>query len=153
MMPVFQHHSFTKDDMSRLSSQLKTYQKNRYIRIETYEKIEAFIHNFLLREDILNAPTYSQQITLVNHSLWSYLFHDLPDYIALDSEDMMCDILCLHLQKKTNIAHMITSIEIQSEIEKHFNNIACCFNKKEKVGTYLFWHQDIHGVRQSLWRE
>lgn len=144
MMPVFGHHAFRKEDIQKAALLLKTYQKDSFIRHETYDKIQTFLQDFLGRQDIIDTPTYSAQITLSNYSVWHHLFPELPSYVALDSEDMLCDILLDHLCRETNIGQMLTSLEIQDSIEKHFNSLACCFNIGQKTGTYLFWYQDNH---------
>lgn len=153
MMPVFGHHAFRKEDIQKATLLLNTYQKDAFIHNETYNKIQTFLQDFFGRQDILDTPTYSQQITLSNYYVWHHLFPELPSYIALDSEDMLCDILLDHLDRETHIGQLLTSLEIQSSIEKHFNSLTCCFNIGQKTGTYLFWYQDNHGARQSLWRK
>lgn len=153
MMPVFGHHAFKKEDIQKALLVLKTYKQDAFISDEAYGTMQTYLHDFFERENVLNAPTYSEQVTLSNYSIWHHLFPELPSYIALDSEDMLCDILINHLHRETTIGQMLTSTEIQGAIEKHFNSLACCFNAEQKTGTYLFWYQDNHGFRQSLWRK
>jgi len=46
----------------------------------------------------------------------------------------------------------MTDISLQPSIEQQFDGIACCFDQKEKKGTYLFWYLDENHRRHPLWR-
>lgn len=153
MTAVFEHPSFKTENIHRLTSRLSDYRKNNYITEVMYEKIQYFLEKYLLNEQVLHCKNYSEQITLLNTIFWRDLFPESPEYVALDAEDVLCDLLLLHLEKNTTISDLITNIELQPVIEKYFDTISCCFNLTEKTGTYLFWHQDKQGVRRSLWRK
>jgi hypothetical protein len=107
----------------------------------------------VLDETILAFPTYSEQITRLNHIWWENLFHDMPAYISLDAEDLVIELLKKHLHEVTSFSRLLTDMDVQSRIEAEFDGISCCFNLSNHAGTYLFWYLDEHHKRHALWRE
>jgi hypothetical protein len=48
---------------------------------------------------------------------------------------------------------MLTNMTLQEAIEEEFDGISCCFDRKAKKWTYLFWYLDKESKRHALWRE
>jgi hypothetical protein len=106
------------------------------------------LENIALDEGVLNARNYSEQITLLNHRWWGELFnaplrkgveHEnknggfcMPEYIPLDAEDIVREILMRHIEKNTLIGQLVTDEKIQPMIEEYFDGISCCFDRKNK---------------------
>lgn len=154
MSPVFGLWNYTKESLLKCAyPKIHTYLSDKIITEETYEKIGDFLKNFALHETVLNATYYSEQITLLNNLWWQHLFPDLPVFIPLDAEDIVREILIIHIEKNTAIAQLVTDEKIQSMIEQYFDGISCCFERKNKQWTYLFWYLDEQNNRHGLWRE
>lgn len=109
----------------------------------------------IFSDAVLAQSTYSEQITLINQTLWYDLFGEyLPPLITLDGEQIVAEILQQHLLKEDSVLkNLMTEISWQREIEEYFDGIGCCFNTKTKKGTYLFWYKDEKGLRSPLWRD
>lgn len=154
MCPVFRFPAYSLEDIeSNCIKRLSQYRTDAYISEESYQKILHFLTVSVLDEAILALPTYSEQITRLNHIWWNSLFPDLPPYISLDAEDIVVELLQNHLQTDTVMAQLLTDITLQPRIEEYFNGISCCFDLSNHSGTYLFWYLDEHHKRHALWRE
>lgn len=154
MSPVFGLWGYTEKDINHHTfPRLDSYLHNKNISEEKYTQIKLFLNNFVLREDILWKKSYSSQITQLNHIWWSHMFPDLPDFIPLDAEELIREILIGHLERNTEIAEFMTNPLIQPLIEECFDGISCCFNQKNKRWTYLFWYLDEENNRHALWHE
>ena len=153
MCPVFRLQGFTNQIKEVCMFRIQQYIEDSYISPETSRVLIDFLQQNLLTDQILTHQYYSEQITRLNNIWWKKLFPHLPDYIPLDAESMVCEILRTHLQNNTVLTRIMTDNSIQSFIEQYFNSISCCFNLTDKTGTYLFWHLDENNVRHALWRE
>lgn len=154
MSPVYQFPSYTRWDIDRnCIERLKAYRRDNYITESLYNKIYDFIQEHVLNSSILALSTYSEQITILNNSWWKKLFPHLPEYISLDAEDMVVQLLLKHLQEDTIFTRILTDVSLQPIIEDQFDGISCCFSLKEKRWTYLFWYLDENHHRHALWRE
>lgn len=154
MSPVFGLWGYTEKDINHHTfPRLDSYLHNKNISEEKYTQIKLFLNNFVLREDILWKKSYSSQITQLNHIWWSHMFPDLPDFIPLDAEELIREILIGHLERNTEIAEFMTNPLIQPLIEECFDGISCCFNQENKRWTYLFWYLDEENNRHALWHE
>lgn len=154
MCPVFSLPAYTRKDIEEhCIKRLKRYYMEGIISEEMYENILVFIQQHILNPWILAVKTYSEQITRFNHIWWHHLFPEMPDYISLDAEDLVIELLKKHLQEETSFSWLLTDMDIQSSIEEAFDGISCCFDQKTKKWTYLFWYLDAEHKRHALWRE
>lgn len=154
MSPVFGLWRYTRENLWKSAlPKIHTYQKERMITEETYNIIVDFLENIALDEWILNAGNYSEQITLINHRWWREMFPGFPEYIPLDAEDIVREILTRHIEKNTLIGQLVTDEKIQPMIEEYFDGISCCFERKNRKWTYLFWYLDKENSRHALWRQ
>lgn len=154
MCPVFRLPAYSQQDIeTNCIKRLSQYRKDSYISEESYQKILHFLTVSVLDETILALPTYSEQITRLNHILGHSLFPELPPYISLDVEDIVVELLQEHLHKDTIMMQLLTDMTLQHRIEEYFNGISCCFELSNHSGTYLFWYLDEHHKRHALWRE
>lgn len=154
MCPVFQFPPYSREDIeTHCIKRLQQYRKDSFVSEEMHEKVLHFIIHHLLDETILTLPTYSEQITRLNHIWWGEIFPEMPPYISLDAEDMVVELLHGHLHTSTIMVQMITENALQLQIEQYFNGISCCFDLENHSGTYLFWYLDEHNSRHALWRE
>lgn len=134
MFPVFSLTSYTKEDIQKYTfKKLTSYFLDTLITEERYTKIIDFLHLYVLHEDVLRQKTYSAQITLLNNLTWSEIFPDFPPFIPLDSEKVVVDILCEHLQKRTILSELMCNIDLQPKIEEYFDGISCCFDQKNQT--------------------
>jgi len=60
------------------------------------------------------------------------MFPDLPEFIPLDAEALILEILIDHLERNTTITELLTNSKIQPLIEQYFDGISCCFEQKNK---------------------
>ncbi len=154
MSPVFGLWGYTAEDIRHHSfPRIDSYLRDNIITEEKYTQIKLFLNNFVLRNDILWEKSYSSQITRLNNTWWSHMFPDLPDFIPLDAEELISQILINHLERNTEIAKFMTNPLIQPFIEEYFDGISCCFDQESKRWTYLFWYLDEENNRHALWRE
>ncbi len=175
MDPVFRHPTFTLADIEKTTlPKLKSYLEANYISKELFESVSAFLKWYVLDEQILNCGTYSEQITLLNHTWWNTLFRktpyskwvlltsppplsggqiQMPDFIPLDAEDIVSELLIRHLKNDTPLTRIMTDIALQPMIEENFDGISCCFDLVKKSWTYLFWYLDKNNNRHSLWSD
>jgi hypothetical protein len=154
MRPLYWLPPYWKDNVYKyILPKLEKYRKEKVITEEQAKHIELFIERSLLSEQILNVKSYSKQCTLLNFYWWREIFQEsLPPFIGLDGEDLTSYILVEQINESHIFPNTFLSVNWQSEIEKLFNGIGCCFDIKSKHGTYLFWHLDANGKRQPLWR-
>lgn len=154
MRPVFHLQWYTQEDIEEHSfKKLQKYLAEEKISHTVYEKISEFLKNFVLHPEIIREKTYSAQITRLNNLWWQHLFPQIGSYIPLDSEEIVRTMLLEHLSKETLLSWMLTNTNIQSVIEENFNGISCCFDRRQRRWTYLFWYLDDKNMRHALWRE
>ncbi len=124
MLPVFEHRAFEKKDVEKILS----------LSGNINQKITLWLKENALSEKILSQKTYSQQITLLNKILWESIFDgNMPTFISLDGEKIVNKILSCHLKKDTSILkNILTNISWQSDIEKYFDRISCCFDHERE---------------------
>ncbi len=154
MSPVFGLWSYTEEDIKKSTCpRIHAYLDERIITEETWARLMDFLKNVVLDKTVLKAWNYSAQITLLNHRWWGEMFPEFPEYVPLDAEDIVREILIKHIEKNTVTAQLVTDEKIQPMIEEYFDGISCCFERKNKKWTYLFWHLDEEKNRHALWRE
>lgn len=154
MSPVFGLSGYTREDIRHHAfPRIDAYLRDKMITEQQYAQIQLFLNDFVLKQDILERKTYSEQITLLNHIWWSHIFPDLPQFIPLGVEELVRQILIDHLGRNTIITELLTNTEIQPFLEEYFDGISCCFERKSSRWTYLFWHLDEENNRHALWRE
>jgi len=153
MCPVFRLSGYSEEIQSKIITKIEWFKNNWVITNETFSHIRDFASSSLFEEKIVSHKTYSQQITQLNAAWWKSAFPDMPNYIPLDAEDIICDLLQNHLHTNSIISRILTDHSIQPTIEQYFNGISCCFDLANKAGTYLFWYLDEDNVRHSLWRD
>lgn len=152
MSPVFGHAGFKKKDVEKCLSVLSKHQS--LFENSDYHSIKSWLQKNALSELILWKETYSEQITTLNELLWNDIFGaNLPPLITLDGEKIVSELLCQHLKKETSLLkNIMTELSWQEEIENYFDGVSCCFEKKNRNWTYLFWHINADGERRALWR-
>jgi|GEM_PF-1141809 len=154
MSPVFEFPSYTIDSIKKHTfPRLTSFFHQHFITEASYLAIMQFLEKIILHDDIVIEKNYSKQLTRINHLWWSELFPDLPDFIPLDAESIVSEILIAHLHENTILTQMMTHANIQPYIEQYFNGISCCFDLVDHTGTYLFWYLDENNNRHALWRE
>ena len=154
MSPVFGLRSYTGESLRKCAyPKIHTYRDDGIITKETCNTIGDFLENIALDGTVLRAWSYSEQITLLNHRWWWEMFPESPEYVPLDAEDIVRGILIKHIEKNTVMAQLVTDEKIQPIIEEYFDGISCCFERKNKKWTYLFWYLDSDNNRHALWRE
>jgi hypothetical protein len=155
MCPVYGYPARTKGDIQKyFIKRLEQFRIKQVLREEKYNSIRDFSEKHLLSETFLSAPSYSDQSTLLNFYVWKYLFSEtLPSFIPLDAEALVADILIKHFEENTLFGLGLASNTLYPKIEELFDGIQCCFDRKEKKGTYLFWYLDEERNRYALWRE
>lgn len=153
MCPVFRLPAYSGDSRWKIITKLEWYKNNWTISHETYSLIIEFVNARLFEERILSYKTYSEQITHLNTTWWRGIFSDMPLYISLDAEDIICELLLHHLHTDSILSHILTDLSAQPIIEQYFSGISCCFDLADKTGTYLFWYLDENNVRHALWRD
>lgn len=154
MSPVFGLWKYTAESLRKSAlPKIHTYQEEKIITEETCHVIVDFLENIALDEEVLDAQNYSEQITLLNHRWWWEMFPDFPEYIPLDAEDIVREILIKHIESNTLMGQLVTDEKIQPMIEEYFDGISCCFERKNKKWTYLFWYLDSENNRHALWRQ
>ena len=60
------------------------------------------------------------------------MFPESPEYVPLDAENIVLNILMRHIEKNTLIGRLLTDEKIQTMIEEYFDGISCCFERKNK---------------------
>ncbi|MEI6711608.1 MAG: hypothetical protein WCK88_05495 [bacterium] len=111
---------------------MRLYKKEHYISEEMEQKLLCFIQEHILDPSILALKTYSEQITYLNYFWWQELFPEMPEYISLDAENLVVELLKKHLQERTSFSQLLTDISMQPSIEQEFNGISCCFDRQTK---------------------
>jgi hypothetical protein len=153
MSPVFGLWRYTAESLRKSAlPKIHAYLEEKIITEETNCKIIDFLENTALHETVLRARNYSEQITLLNHQWWAEMFPESPEYVPIDAEDIVREILIKHIEKNTVMAQLVTDEKIQPMIEEYFDGISCCFEKAHKRWTYLFWYLDEESNRHALWR-
>lgn len=131
MCPVFDFPAYTRDDIeTHCIERLKSYRAIGYVTEPLYVKIYDFIQEDVLDASILVLHTYSEQITQFNHTWWSKLFPKMPEYISLDAEDLIVELLKKHLHEKSFFGQLLTDNALQPRIEAEFDGISCCFDRE-----------------------
>jgi hypothetical protein len=155
MSPVYGTPWFTiKDIEQNALSRISQYRKNQLINDAEYITLHTFLEKNLLNNKLLLGRKYSEQITLLNYIWWSELFkNELESVFELDVEEIVSSIIQKLLFLKNPISEILCSINIQTSIEKKFNNVDCCFSLENHSGTYLFWHLDKKWKRWGMWRD
>lgn len=133
MTPVFHLPAFTRGNITMSSeAKLRSLRQQEDITDSLSDAIELFLKDHVLQEEILECGTYSEQITRLNHAWWKSLFPDLPDFLPLDAEDIVSEILQNHLHSHTTLTRILTDQALQPLIEECFNGISCCFDLAAK---------------------
>lgn len=129
MCPVFHFPAYTRNDIiTHCIGRLKAYKRLQYISEPLYAKLYDFIQAHVLEPSILALPTYSEQITRLNHLWWHQLFPELPEYISLDAEEITNELLIYHIDHQTPLGRkLFADLAIHSRIEEAFDGIQCCF--------------------------
>lgn len=155
MSPVFNHPGFREENVEKCIQMIANATKKWLLDKESSEKLFIWFKKNTLWTKIIAQKTYSEQITLLNGALWNDIFWDtMPPLVTLDWEKIVCSILLEHLKKDSSILkNIVTKLSWQTDVEKYFDTISCCFNLKERTWTYLFWHINTLGERTALWRD
>lgn len=159
MSSVFWQPAYTDLDIEKhtFSALDRAFQQG-YIDLHRMRQVRDILTDIFLNPHILAQSSYSDQITLINRALWWLL----PDFfssdsrevpISLNAEEIVLSLLEYHLNHQTDLSRLLTDLALQPHIEEAFNGIQCCFNRKNRSGTYLFWYLDEHHHRHALWRE
>ncbi len=151
---MYSHKPFLPENIySHFLPQLSFFERNGEISSSQKIKIEWFVHDFLLQENIIGQPTYSKQCSILNHLWWKKLFPDTGNYYTIDAEDFISFLLEGFLQEKESIFwRYIFDSEVADQIKGSFNGIPTCFDIWNKKWTYLFWYLDERNIRHALWR-
>lgn len=153
MSPVFRLPSYSGDTQEKIIARIDQLKNNKTITPETFSRITEFISRHVFHEKIIFCTTYSEQLTQLNMAWWQDIFPNMPDYIPLDAEDIISELLQHHLHTNSILSRILTDRALQPLIEQYFNGISCCFDLANKSGTYLFWYLDENQVRHALWRD
>lgn len=154
MNPVFGMRQFTAEDIfSHTFSALRRAEKVGIVSPKRAYQIQELITETTLSSHILSQPTYSQQIILMNQSLWRRMMPTIETPVSLPAENIIIHILLDHLRRTTDLSRFLTDLALQSLIEEKFDGIQCCFDLRKKSGTYLFWYLDEYHHRHALWRD
>ncbi len=154
--PVFGMHVYTKTDLARLKKNLWSNVRDGSVRMAIAEKIIGIVDDVYGAPDVLNAASFSEQISLSNNKLWQHLFSSpalAPRLIYLDQEHMAADLLLAHhLTKDTIVSELILNTTLAPSIIKFFDGIRGGFSLAEQKGSYLFWALPRgKKYRQQLW--
>lgn len=154
MSPVYGTAWFTiKDIEQNALNRVSQYKKDQLINDTEYANISTFLGKNLLDNKLLLGRKYSEQVTLLNYIWWNELFsNELQSVFELDVEDIISSIIQKLLFWMNPVSEILCNIDIQTFIEKKFNNIDCCFSLENHSGTYLFWHLDKKWKRWEMWR-
>ena len=85
-----------------------------------------------MHETVLGKENYSEQITQLNSLWWKDIFPGLPEFIALDAEEIVREILIRNIKKNTPLSTYIADLRSHHLVEEYFDGISCCFEKKKK---------------------
>jgi hypothetical protein len=101
MQPLYGLAAYSAQNISKYTRpKLEEYKHEKKITEEQVNYIEAFIEKTLLSEKLLSAKTYSEQCTILNFYWWKEIFkEDMPPFIGLDSEEIVCYILLQQLHE------------------------------------------------------
>ncbi len=155
MSPVYWTPWFTIKDIDQNAlSRISQYKRDQLISDTEYASIYTFLEKNVLNNKPLLERKYSEQITLLNYTWWNELFNrELQSVFELDIEDIISSIIQKLLFWINPIHEILCNIDIQTSIEKKFNNIECCFSLENDSGTYLFWHLDKKWKRWRMLRD
>jgi hypothetical protein len=157
--PVVYHPSYTTQSIQDAKLKIDGLLREGAIKPKQAERLYFLLDRIYARNDILNLPYFSDQITKTNYILWNTLFFFLdkyaPNLIYLEQERVVNRLLIdHHMHKNTIINNILFNPKCHELLEKYFDGISGAFNLEKRVGTYLFWALPPgQKYRQKLWRE
>lgn len=97
------------------------------------------------QQDVLNLPSFSDQVTLTNYRLFKLFFPDSLgplNLIYLNQEKLTVELLKYHLHELTDIHRLLFEAECRGLVADLFEGIPGAFSLKQSKGTFLFWGYD-----------
>lgn len=156
---VYALPAYDRQVIDKLQHQLTTKIGKKEIDDRTYERLRALLQDVYGAPDIFQCPSYGQQISKTNQSLWKEFFRSsdvkLPNLIYLEVEDIVVRLLTKHhLIQDTVLNHVLFDPRYEPFINEYFEGIFGSFSRSDATGTYLFWALPP-GARynQQLWRK
>lgn len=155
---VYGTRAFTRADLDRALSQLTQKEAAGEIIAGRGKAVRAILEEVFGHADVLRAPDFAAQVTVVNHKLWPKLFPSaqgspkIPDLVYLEIESLVADLLQqVHLTSaESPLAKLLFDPAWRAAALRHFDSIPGAFSAAGGWGTYLFWAVDGKGHRVRL---
>ncbi len=160
LCPVFNFRPYKKEEMDGFKASVKNLANAGRLNEGHADKICGVIDEVFMNAGVLSSESYSDQITKINHKLWSKFFSDkyvgeAPDLIYLNQEQFVNRlILDNHIGHDTVISRLFFDPTLEPMLNQYFEGIMGAFSRSGKYGTYLFWALPKGGkYRIQLWKQ
>lgn len=155
MCTVFGLRAFTKSDIDRTMRRITSHAHTRTFSSTMTERVLSVLTHIFSSPSALSHPTFSEQITVVNHGLWKKFFHDTPypSFVALDVERLITTSLLRHHLPDSNsiFSAMLFNPSVRRLVWEYFCGIEGVLQHDR--GTHFFWARDPKGHRVSLFEQ
>lgn len=155
---VYNFRPYTSTDIEKIKKLLKEKVRQHLVTAPLAEQVLQIIEGIYAQPEVLDCPTYSDQVIKTNYSLWQRMLGNpavVPTNLIYLEQELMVSRLLIehHLYADTTITHWLFDPEYEPLIMQYFDGIMGAFSSKEGWGTYLFWGISTEkNFRVRLWR-
>ncbi len=160
LCPVSGFRPYDAKDLKRLREGLDEKLKDGCLDKPTADRFGDILKDVYEREEIYAMPSYSDQVTRTNFTLWRRILESGgekkgPNLVYLEVEKIVARLLIdYHLGDDTSIYNFLFNTECHQLIDQYFQSITGTYSIAEKWGTYMFWGLPKgERYRMSLWRQ
>lgn len=106
---------------------------------------------------MLAGKEYKDQVTILNHLLWKYLFaedvrNSVPELFQVPGEALAATMIETYLRDPRHIFHKMLFDKAAREMTiRLFDTLRGCWNNDKSYGTHFFWAIDERGESERLW--
>lgn len=157
--PVFNWRAYTEQEVGAIVTDVENKIKSKKLHPTEGEKIIQLMQAVYAQPEVLQAQTFSQQVTKTNYALWQRLFgrpERVPaQLITLEQETLVIQLLLdYHLDQDTTIHHVLFDPSYEALLQEYFDGVMAAFSVKDHWGSYLFWAMPPgQKYRGQLWKQ